>query len=307
MVSSSSRHRSRSPFERTGRPLDAVSAAFDWLTLGPQPVAIDGRLFPGLPHRPVAVDELRDRLLDRGCSQQLRDAVWAHLVLRSRTEGATWTVACAGIALPGLAAIAARLTARFRGERDDIHAAVLAGFMAELARIDLLRPRIMLRLRWAAYRAGHACLREALDAPTPTGNGFCSTEPHLPYGHPDLVLARAVAENVITDWEAELIGATRLEKQSLAQAASVRGVSYEAAKKARQRAEHRLIAYLRGTDDNTRTDEHTHSTRVDAKATGRQVRQRLSRMAADSGVFVCGRTPTSRRGDHSAEVPPCAA
>ncbi|MBB5155891.1 hypothetical protein [Saccharopolyspora phatthalungensis] len=189
-------------------PLDAARAAFEWLVTGPHPVSLDGRLFPGMPSRRVPLNEVRDRLLRRRCPQATRDAVWAHLVLRSRTEGATWTVGCVGVALPALTRIAATLSARFAGDVTDIHAAVLAGFLSEIARIDLRKPRIMLRLRWAAYRAGHTAVREALDAPVPSGNGFRSTPPTPLWGHPDFVLARAVAEDVITSDEAELIGST---------------------------------------------------------------------------------------------------
>ncbi|MBB5156806.1 hypothetical protein [Saccharopolyspora phatthalungensis] len=161
--------------ERDGMPLDSARAAFEWLVTGPHPVCLDGRLFPGLPARRVPLNEVRDRLLRRRCPQGVRDAVWAHLVLRSRTEGATWTVGCVGVALPALTRIAAMLSARFAGEVTDIHAAVLAGFLAELARVDLTKPRIMLRLRWAAYRAGHTVVREALDAPVPSGYAFRSS------------------------------------------------------------------------------------------------------------------------------------
>lgn len=226
-------------------PLDAARSAFEWLVTGPSPVCLDGRLFAGMPDRAVPLDEVRARLLHRRCGQTTRDAVWAHLVLRSRTEGATWTVACVGMALPALTRLAARLCGRFAGDVCDIHAAVLAGFVAELERVDLRKPRIMLRLRWAAYRAGHATVREALDAPTPAGDGYRSAPPARPWGHPDFVLVRAVAENVISTADAELIGATRLEGVSLADLAARRGVSYEAVKKARQRAEHRLVAFLR--------------------------------------------------------------
>jgi hypothetical protein len=237
----------RSGFERDSMPLDAARSAFEWLVTGPRPVSVDGRLFPGLPARRVPLSEVRDRLLRPRCPQTLRDAVWAHLVLLARTEGGAWTVGCVGVALPALTSIAATLSARFAGDPSDIHAAVLTGFVAELATIDLRKPRIMLRLRWAAYRAGHTAVREALDAPVPSGHGsdgFRSTMPPPPWGHPDFVLARAVAEGAITPFEAELIGATRLEGVPLADAAAERDLSYQAAKKARHRAERRLVAYL---------------------------------------------------------------
>jgi hypothetical protein len=241
----------RSDFERDSMPLDAARSAFEWLVAGPHPVSVDGRLFPGLPARRVPLNELRDRLLRRRCPQTLRDAAWAHLVLLARTEGGAWTVGAVGVALPALTSIAATLSAKFASDPRDIHAAVLAGFVAELGEIDLRRPRVMLRLRWAAYRAGHTAVREALDAPVPSGHGFRSTMPPPPWGHPDFVLARAVADGAITSTEAELIGSTRLEGVPLADAAAERDLSYQAAKKARLRAEHRLVAYL--LDDSSDT------------------------------------------------------
>ncbi|MEV0675918.1 hypothetical protein AB0I60_05270 [Actinosynnema sp. NPDC050436] len=330
----------RSGFERDSNGLDAARSAFEWLVTGPHPLSVDGRLFPGLPARRVPFNELRDRLLRRRCPQTLRDAVWAHLVLLSRTEGGAWTVGAVGVALPALTSIAATLSVRFAGDPSDVHAAVLAGFIAELAGIDLRRPRVMLRLRWAAYRAGHACVREALDAPVPSGhNGFRSTMP-LPWGHPDFVLDRAVAEHAITAAEAELIGSTRLEGVPLADAAAERNLSYQRAKKTRQRAERRLVAYLLDdTADTSHAGPHEGdvATRVADAATiaaaehcaesatlprsvtasatraGRKVGDRVSPQGRFSGVQGCGRrratpahttsSPTSHpeSAQHSAE------
>src|SRR4051812_18001022 len=151
----------RASFERELMPLDAARTAFGWLVTGPHPLSIEGRLFPGLPDRQVPLNEVRERLLRRRCGQVTRDAVWAHLILRSRTEGATWTVGCVGVALPALTRIAATLTARLAGDPSDIHAAVLAGVVAEVARGGLRKPRGMLRLRGGAHPPGHTAVREA--------------------------------------------------------------------------------------------------------------------------------------------------
>jgi hypothetical protein len=310
-----------SGFERDCMPLDAARSAFEWLVAGPHPVSVDGRLFPGLPARRVPLNEVRDRLLRRRCPQALRDAVWAHLVLLARTAGGTWTVGAVGVALPALTSVAATLSAKFAGDPSDIHAAVLAGFVSELGEVDLRKPRIMLRLRWAAYRAGHTAVREALDAPVPSGHGFRSTLPPPPWGHPDFVLARAVAENAITAAEAELIGATRLEGVALADAATEHGLSYQAAKKARQRAEHRLVAYL--LDDTpdashadgderdlatqvadaviitdaaehaTGTTEQSHTMTNLRASAAKKVGDRVSPEGRFSGVQGCGRRPAT--------------
>jgi hypothetical protein len=292
-------------------PLDTARSAFEWLVTGPEPTSVDGRLFSGFPPRRLPLNEVRDRLLQRRCPQTTRDAVWAHLVRRSRTEGATWTLGCVGVALPALTTIAARLSARFAGDPSDVHAAVLTGFLTEIAHIDLGKPRIMVRLWWAAYRAGYSAVRQALDAPVPMGSGSCSVQPTPPDGHPDFVLARAVAENVITADEAELIGSTRLEDHPLATAAAQRGLSYKAAQQVRRRAEHRLAAYL--TDDTPTADRGDRDAKAHAPAavsitaaarhqpslsvvdwgggSGKKSRVGLLKTGLKTGVQGCGRTP----------------
>jgi hypothetical protein len=115
----------------------------------------------------------------------------------------------------------------------------------------------MLRLRWAAYRGGLEVVRDALAAPTPrptiatdsgTDRGDGAVPGHVPGGHPDLVLARAVADGALTQADAALIGTTRLEAVTLIDAATARGQSYAAVRKARARAERRLVTYLRDAD-----------------------------------------------------------
>ena len=193
-------------FDRDSMPLDAARTAFEWLVRG-RPHPVGGGDCPRTTATPDPAQRTARTAARRHCPQAVRDAVWTHLVLLSRTEGATWTVGCVGVALPALTTIAATLSARFAGDPSDIHAAVLTGFLAEVARIDTRKPRVMLRLRWAAYRAGHVAVRGSPGHPAPSGHGFHSAEPAPPWGHPDLVLARAVADGAITGGEAELIGA----------------------------------------------------------------------------------------------------
>ncbi len=304
--------------------LDIARDTFTLLVTGPQPLSLNGRLFTGLPDEEIPLDEVRDRLLARRCPQATRDAVWAHLVLRSRTEGATWTVAAVGVALPALTSVAAILSNRFAGDPADVHAEVLRGFLTALPTINLRPPRIMLRLRWAAYRSGYDALAEALASPTPVAPGFRSTPPHAPWGHPDLVLARAVADGVLTETEAALIGATRLEEVSVADWAARHQAGEWAIYKARKRAELRLAAYLReGAVETDPTDplvdqvatavalasrarETPHLLPSVFAADGdakRKVRRRVSKTDADSGVQGCGTNPRSAR---TSEVTQCA-
>jgi hypothetical protein len=253
--------------KREWLPLDTARNAFGWLVTGPDPVAVDGRKFTGLPRRPVPLDELRDRLMSKQCPVRTRDAVWAHLVRRSRRDGATWTVACVGMALPALAGTARWMAARYRGDRADVHAAVLAGFIEALATVDLDDPGIVVRLAWASRRAGQAALEESLDAPLPVEAGFRSTVPHPPYGHPDLVLARAVTDGVLTPTEADLISATRLGDTTMSAWASEHGAALKTAFKARDRAEDRLVTWLRDQADEPDSDDPVGNAAVSSAAT----------------------------------------
>ncbi|MEV4644947.1 hypothetical protein [Saccharopolyspora sp. NPDC049357] len=197
------------------------------------------------------------------------------------------------MALPALIRASAALTSRFMGDTADIEAAVLAGFVTELAQIDCSRKQIMVRLRWAAYRAGHNAVREALDTPLPAGTTPSSSPPPRPREHPDFVLARAVTDEVITPDEAHLIGATRLEGIALAEVAEHYGASYEAIKKKRQRAEHKLVDYLR---DDSGTDHEATASRTASLAQNRSAgRWRcadgMSRTGGESGVQKYGDRP----------------
>ncbi|MEV6904655.1 hypothetical protein [Amycolatopsis sp. NPDC051372] len=312
--------------EAVANSLDIARDTFAWLVTGPHPVSLNGRLFDGLPDRDVPLDEVRDHMLARRCPQATGDAVWAHLVLRSRSEGATWTVAAVGMAMPALTAVAAKLTARFAGDPADVHAEILHGFLAALTTIDLCRPRIMLRLRWAAYRSGYDALNEALSGPTPVAPGFRSAAPHPPWGHPDLVLARAVADGVLTRSEATLIGATRLEGVPVSEWAESHEATTWAVYKARKRAEIRLAEYLHDTATGAdpadpvanevarRTSPSDAGARTPAAprpsqpvtaivgAAERRDEQPVSKTTPESGVQGYG---TDARSTRSSELPPC--
>ncbi len=242
-VARSAGSRRRGPVP-TPNALDLIRTNFAVLVAEPRPLSIDGRAFGGLPDATLPLSQVRDRLLAGGCPQATRDAVWAHLVTRARTSGGDWTIGAAGVGLPALTAIAARLTSRFAADPSDIHAEIVSGFLAALTTVDVTRPRIMVRLRWAAYRAGHRALIEAMDAPWPAPSTTDCSPMVRPSGHPDLVLARAIGDQVISEVEAELIGATRIEGVSVAEWAAARGVSAWAIYKMRKRAELRLVGYL---------------------------------------------------------------
>ncbi|WP_394620131.1 hypothetical protein JNUCC0626_13795 [Lentzea sp. JNUCC 0626] len=228
--------------------LDIARYSFSLLTAGPHPVSLDGSLFEGFPDRQVPVDEVRDRLLDHACPPATKDAVWAGLVRRSRAEGSTWTVVAVGVALPALFAVASQVEAQ-SPEDCDVHAGVLDGFLDALRTVDLGAPRVLARLRRAALRAGHRACRESRETPVPLRSELLQQSASPEWGHPDLVLARAVADRVLSGDEADLIGATRLEHRSVVDWARSRRADVRAAYRSRARAERRLVSYLRDQID----------------------------------------------------------
>lgn len=279
-----------------GSPLGAARSAFALLCEGRSPLCVDGHPYPGLPNRDLPLPELRTRLLARSCPRPTRDAVWRELVGRSRSEGAAWTVACVGVALPALSRIAGELCAAFAGDKSDVHAEILHGFLTGLATVDLDRPSVMNRLRWHAYRGGFAAVREALDAPTPFGPGFDSTPPPPLAGHPDFVLASAVTDGAISQADAEIIGTTRLEDVSLRDWATSRGLSYPAARQVRSRAERRLLAWLADDhQDDTDAERHRGTPADGDPDLQRSAPAGVSHIGPRRGVRGRRRTPSTTR------------
>ncbi|MDQ0772877.1 hypothetical protein QF026_001343 [Streptomyces aurantiacus] len=193
------------------------------------------------------------------------------------------------------------------------------------------RPQVLVRLRWAAYRAGFAALSEALDAPMPMASAFRSAAPKPPWGHPDLVLARAVRQSVLTQTEADLIGATRLDETPITNWADRHQMSNEAAYKARQRAERRLVAFLREQTAATDPDDPVSSClpTIGPRTPSRPTRTRrspcvtamrqdrpaepvgkspvaVSKSGADSGLLGCGGSTPALAPRVSPEAPRCA-
>ena len=149
-----------SPPRPAGCPgvLDAADAAFRLLAAGPRPLGLHAsRLAPGLPDRLVPVTELRVLLLHPATGPAARNAVWAELVRRARAGDPAWTVALAGIAMPGLRRAVASLALAYRGDPADLQSEVLAGFLAAMRALDLDELEevpLASRLCWAARRAG---------------------------------------------------------------------------------------------------------------------------------------------------------
>ncbi|MBN1172665.1 MAG: hypothetical protein JXA67_10875 [Micromonosporaceae bacterium] len=233
-------------------PLDVAGTTFRLLTTGPKPLTVDGAaLGHGLPRRPIVLRELASILMHPSCDFAASDAAWRLLVDLARTAGPAWVIGAVGVALPGLRSASWRLNRTFTG---DVQAELLAGFVAALTCVDIGEPRVAQRLCSAALVAARARLRAVEPARTEVAtHAPSSAPPPAPGGHPDFVLARAVRAGVISGFEAELIGATRLEDTPIAEYATRVGISRWAAYKTRARAEERLVAAIRANalDDET--------------------------------------------------------
>ena len=232
-------------------PLDCADAAFRALTTGPQPLTLHAAsLAAGLPGRLVPLDELRALLLHPATGGAARNKVWAELVRRARSGSPAWVVGLVGVALPGLRRAAATLSATYRGDPADLQAEILTGFLAAMRGLDpddLDRVPLASRLCWAAWRAGQAlaCADARYTAGRRDLSASCDA-PYLPWGHPDFVLATAVARGVLSPAQARLIGRNRLEGIPLSQIARELGISHSALCNRRKRAEKAITEAIRG-------------------------------------------------------------
>jgi hypothetical protein len=174
-------------------PLDALERTFVLLTSGPDPLALDGREVEGLPDRLIPLDELRSMLLHPSTPHLTRNAAMRLLVARAQAGLAQWRIGLAGVLLPGLRRMAGRVARNFPGDSTDVDAEILTGLLEALDGFDAGRGQIAARLLWAAYRRADR-LRSAELAESPRRAAAPSSHPPArPWGHPDLVLARAVA------------------------------------------------------------------------------------------------------------------
>jgi hypothetical protein len=219
---------------------------FTLLVCPPAPLSFDARPVPGLPDRMLPLDELRQQLV-AGVPVETSDAVWRQLAHQARHWGPAWVVGAVGVAIPGLTRMAARLSRGAAELAEDIDSELLTGFLHALRTDPLELPRIWLRLCWAAWRAGLTARRSdttmELPSDLPCGGGA----PRRPYGHPDLILGRAVAAGILTSAQADLIGTTRLGDILVEQIATEQGVSPSVIRMRRKRAERTLVkAMTRG-------------------------------------------------------------
>lgn len=225
-------------------PFEALESSFRLLCDGPFPLTLDGRLVGHpFPPRPVSLGEVRGRLLHPSTPYEARDRAMMLLVRRAQRQGGEWTVALAGVLLPGLRAATGAM-ARARPElAEEIESETLTELVVAINAFDG-DERVAVRLmRKASWKAKDRLAREAAATdrrpPTPL-----PAAPQRPWGHPDFVLAEAVADGAISAQEAEMIAETRLDGQRLRAWAKANGVPDGAARMRRMRAERRLVEWI---------------------------------------------------------------
>ncbi|MEA3075396.1 MAG: hypothetical protein QOF60_304 [Actinomycetota bacterium] len=227
-------------------PFEALEATFRLLCQGPSPLAVHGReVGPPFPRRVIPLTELGGMLLHPSTPYEARDAAVGLLARRAAAQGGAWTVGLAGVLLPGLRNALIPLARTWPQGVADLEADALAGLLEALA-AGVPRERVASRLvSRAAGRAKHRFARE-LAAHGRHGSGALPAEPHRPWGHPDFVLAEAVQAGVLSDEEADLIGETRLGGVPLRHYAASRGGRHGTYRMRRNRAENRLVVWVRG-------------------------------------------------------------
>jgi hypothetical protein len=228
--------------------LDLIERQFVELTTPPNPLALDGAaLGCGLPARTEPLDKFRVLLLKRQTTWVTKDAVWKELVKRAHNQPKPWTIAAAGMMIPGLKQIAGKLNARYPGEKSDLDSEILNGFLEALDLAEPGHPKVYGQLYWSAFRRGHeACSREnrILRQNALLDDATCASYRRPVSGHPDLILAGAVLDHALTEEQAALLSDVRLDGERQESAADRRGLSKHGCRALLAQAERKLVEFL---------------------------------------------------------------
>ncbi len=230
--------------ERQRSHLDLTEHEFLALSRCSAPVTIDGRcISDDLPARHISLEDLRAIMLKRRTSDQLKDAVWSHLVRMSHTQPDPWRIAAAGMMLPGLKRIADRLHAYYPYDACDLDSEILEAFLRELRGLAPDQPAPHKRLYLATSRRGdQLCRREARRARKIVQLPD-SLADHLA-GNPDIALARAMLDGVLTTRQAALVSRVHLDSAQRGDVARQMGMGLDLARRELTTATRGLAVYL---------------------------------------------------------------
>lgn len=231
--------------------LDAAETAFAALTCEPAPLTLDCTVLfsdAGLPDQVMPLPALRDWLLRHPRAYTARDEVWRELIRRARLDGPHWVVAAVGMALPALQQYAAGLCEGYHGDPADVDAEILTGFLTALRdRADLTRPAPYASLCKAAWRAGRDLRlqrQEFLPVEDIEHVAPGSRTPRVPYGHPDLLVRRAVILGILDLEDEQAYVDVRLGRRAIEPIAAAIGVSVDALRMRLSRIDSRIAEAL---------------------------------------------------------------
>ncbi|MDG4803670.1 hypothetical protein [Micromonospora sp. WMMD980] len=240
------------PTDWPDSPLNAAQVAFEALTGDPDPLTIDCDLVNpdgdlNVPAGVLPLTQVRDWLLEHPRDVQARDAVWAELIRQARLDGPEWVIAAVGMAMPVLRRYTRQLAASYGGDLDDLEAEILAGFLAALRdRVDLAQPAPYAALCRFGWRAGFTLRQQASEYTTVDDVEHVTgpRTPRMPYGHPDVLVNRAVRLGVI-DAEDEFPWIeVRLGRKSVEKVAAGLGITAAAMRMRHGRIDTRIAEAL---------------------------------------------------------------
>jgi hypothetical protein len=200
-----------------------------------------------MPDRALTMMEVGGSLLDPRTPPSVRDEVWRILVTNFRGTGdEAWSIICFGIARPGLIRAvnrAHRICPEM--QREDLEGEALSVFIETIGTMDIHKTNLCSRLCQEISSRVRSLARDNLrDIKTAIRIGFESRTPPKPFGHMDLVLADAVGEGIITSFESEVIGSTRIENLDIAKIADQAGMPRVDLHLLRKKAEYHLTEWL---------------------------------------------------------------
>src|SRR3954453_3503102 len=236
-------------------PLDAVDAAFAKLTCDPDPMSLDLDQLSdplgddsGLSGGVIALPALRRWLLAHPRAYTVRDVVWRELIRRARLNGPEWVVAATAMAMPALRRYAGQLHTGWAGDAYDLDAEILTGFLTALRdEVDLTRPAPYARLCWAAWRAGHELRQRDGAEAIPVEDLEHVTGPRTPkrpYGHPDLLVRRAVELGIVDAEDEQPYIDLRLGRRAVEPIARRLGLSVDTLRRRVERIDERIADAL---------------------------------------------------------------